>query len=76
MVENAVGRRVLVPARLWPKYSCTEHGGEGWEGVISKMRTTRTEPNGSALVDFVARKRSGVKWVPAWLALSDLRPLA
>ena len=32
--DNAVGRRVLVPATLWPAYVCSERGGAGWEAVV------------------------------------------
>jgi hypothetical protein len=73
--EHAAGRRVLVPSSLWPRYACTEHGGEGWEGLISKVRTTRVDQAQQALVDFVDRRRSGAGWQPVWLPLDSLRPL-
>ena len=31
--SNAVGRRVLIPRHVWPRYACTEHGGRGWEAT-------------------------------------------
>ena len=34
-----VGKRVLVPATLWPEHRCKEHGGNGWEGTIIKATT-------------------------------------
>jgi hypothetical protein len=73
--DNAVSRRVLVPASLWPAYACREHGGDGWEGKISKVRTTRSSQEQQGLVEFVARKNSGAGWKPVWLPLDRLRPL-
>ena len=35
---NAVGRRVLVPRSVWPTYSCTERGGDGWEAKVLRVR--------------------------------------
>ena len=32
--ENAVGRRVLIPAEVHPTYACTEHNGTGWEALV------------------------------------------
>ena len=31
---NAVGRRVLVPADIYPQYKCSEHQGRGWDGLV------------------------------------------
>jgi hypothetical protein len=74
--ENAVGRRVLAPASLWPRYPCKEHGGEGWEANISKVRTTARDQVQEGLVEFVARRtRSASGWAPVWLPLATLRPL-
>ena len=36
---NAPGRRVLAPAAMLPRYLCREHGGEGWEAKIEKVRS-------------------------------------
>ena len=33
-VDNAVGRRVRVPADLWPRYACSELNGSGWAAVV------------------------------------------
>ena len=32
--NTCVGRRVLVPAPLWPDLACTENGGAGWTAII------------------------------------------
>ena len=75
-LDNAVGRRVLAPASLWPRYPCKEHGGEGWEANISKVRTTARDQVQEGLVEFVARRtRSASGWAPVWLPLATLRPL-
>ena len=29
-----MGRRVLIPRHVWPRYACTEHGGRGWEATV------------------------------------------
>ena len=31
---NAVGRRVLVPADIYPTYRCSEQQGRGWECTV------------------------------------------
>ena len=75
-LANAVGRRVLAPAALWPRLACREHGGEGWEARILKVRTTTTdEPREEGLAEFVVGKTRSKGWEPMWIALSALRPL-
>ena len=32
--HNAARRRVLVPATRYPRHTCTEHDGEGWEAIV------------------------------------------
>ena len=32
--DNAVGRRVLIPAEVHPTYACTEQNGAGWEALV------------------------------------------
>ena len=70
---NAPGRRVLAPAAMWPRYLCREHGGEGWEAKIEKVRSR--DGQAEALVVFVARKTRSTGWQPMWLKLANLRPL-
>ena len=70
---NAPGRRVLAPAAMWPRYHCREHGGEGWEAKIEKVRSR--DGQAEALVVFVARKTRSTGWQPMWLKLANLRPL-
>ena len=43
--DNAAGRTVLVPAARYPRNTCAEHGGRGWEarvlsatGVTARVR--------------------------------------
>ena len=44
--QPAQGRRVLVPADLWPDFPCHEHNGRGWEARV------RSETGLTALVRF------------------------
>mmetsp|Transcript_27192 Transcript_27192/g.82496 ORF Transcript_27192/g.82496 Transcript_27192/m.82496 type:complete len:313 (+) Transcript_27192:84-1022(+) len=37
-IENALGRRVLIPAQLWPDYDCHERGGKGWEATVVNVQ--------------------------------------
>ena len=32
--QNAARRRVLVPATRYPRHTCAEHDGEGWEAIV------------------------------------------
>ena len=62
-----VGRRVLVPASLWPTYRCREYNGRGWEATVS--RATRT----SATVRFVrATARNGMPYAATRVPLAPL----
>ena len=66
----AVGRRVLVPVACWPDYACDEHGGEGWEAVITRCS------RGVATVRFVhARDPDGHAYPVERLSVSQLTPL-
>ena len=66
----AVGRRVLVPVACWPDYACDEHGGEGWEAVITRCS------RGVATVRFVhARDPDGRAYPVERIAVSQLTPL-
>ena len=74
--ENAVGRRVLVPASLWgSRYACNEHGGEGWEAKVLKVRLGRGGGE-EAFVQFVQQPSARRAWTPMYLQLEVLRPLA
>ena len=67
---NAVGRRVLVPAQLYPQYRCDEQGGMGWEALV--VRATAT----TAVVHYVsARAADGRPYADDRLPLSRLKPI-
>ena len=69
---QSVGRRVLVPARLWRvgTYTCDEHGGRGWTGRVLRERA------GNALVHFEdAVTARGLPYDDTWLQLAVLEPL-
>ena len=66
----SAGRRVLVPAALWPDYACDEHGGEGWEAEVQRC------VRGRATVRFVhARDAQGNRYPDEHLDISQLTPL-
>ena len=71
-LDTAVGRRALVPAGMWPTYTCTERDGAGWE-----VEVTVVDKRASAvLVSFaVARDASGKRWAREWLTFESLQPL-
>ena len=68
---NAKGRRVLVPASLWPDYTCHEHGGRGWDAVVHSVK------RGAATVRFsTLRHDDGSRDKSAYyLDVSALEPL-
>ena len=67
---NAVGRRVLVPATMWPTYQCREHGGHGWEATIV------SSTNSTAVVQFVFhRTRNGRPYANERVPITNLVPL-
>lgn len=67
---NAVGRRVLVPADIYPQYKCSEHQGRGWEGLV--MATSAH----TAKVHFTsARTVDGRPYADERLPMSLLLPL-
>ena len=67
---NAVGRRVLVPATLYPQYNCSEHGGAGWE-CLAVAATSQT-----AKVRFLfERTLDGRPYADERLPLGLLQPL-
>ena len=67
---NAVGRRVLVPADIYPQYKCSEHQGRGWEGLVM------TASAHTAKVHFTsARTVDGRPYADERLPMSLLLPL-
>ena len=67
---NALHRRVLVRRSLWPRYACTERGGEGWEAAVVSATST------TAVVSFLhATDRWGRPYPDERLPLSCLVPL-
>ena len=68
--ENAVGRDVLVPARVWPTYECDEQGGLGWTARIVSVS------GGVAVIEFNTHTTArGKKYMPIRLQLSVLQPI-
>lgn len=68
---NVVGRRVLVPAAVYPQEACAEIGGTGWECLV--VGASRV----SAVVRFLnARTADGRSYADARLPLSALKPMA
>ena len=66
-----VGRKVLVPAHLWPDYTCDEHGGDGWEAQVTRC------VRGRATVRFLhAKDAQGDSYPDEHLDVSVLTPLA
>jgi hypothetical protein len=67
---NCDGRRVLVPAHVWPSYSCDEHAGRGWEAVV--LRHSQR----AATVRFLhAATARGIPYEDAQLQLTVLNPI-
>lgn len=66
-----VGDAVVVPANLWPAYSCRELGGAGWTATISRVHKS------TARVSFdLARTRDGRPYEDELLPLDELRVTA
>ena len=64
------GDDVVVPAELWPAYSCRELGGAGWTATVSRVHKS------TARVSFLlARTRDGRPYQDELLPLSALRTL-
>ena len=71
-IDAAVGRHALVPASIWPTYTCSEHDGRGWE-VLIRHTDKRIR---AVLVSFVAdRNAAGKRYPKEWLLLESLLPL-
>ena len=68
---NVVGRRVLVPASVYPQYTCTERAGAGWECLVISATGV------SAVVRFThARTADGRPYADERLPLHAVQPLA
>ena len=66
-----MGRRLLVPAAVCPRYRRLEWGGTGWEAEITGLASHERVD-----LKFVnARARGGNLWEPVTLPVSVLRPL-
>ena len=62
------GDAVVVPASLWPAYSCRELGGAGWTATVRRVHTS------TARVSFdVAQTRDGRPYEDELLPLDELR---
>ena len=62
---------VVVPADLWPAYSCRELGGAGWAATIRRVHAS------TARVSFnVAQTRDGRPYEDELLPLDELRVVA
>ena len=76
-MANAHGRRVLCPADMWPAWTCSEHGGRGWEAVVQRVRVRPKAPGPELHVQFVSRSRGSGKprFHPLWILMSAAIPL-
>ena len=76
-MENAVGRRVLVPSSMWPEYACDDSGGEGWEGLVLRAEHvwSGSRWEASALVHFLHARdhTTGLPFANEILCLDALR---
>ena len=67
---STVGYRVLVPAAVYPQYTCSERGGAGWECLVISATGV------SAVVRFLhARAADGRPYADERLPLHALQPL-
>ena len=68
--DNASGRRVLVPASVYPREACSEHAGAGWESLVLSATGL------TAVVRFLyARTNDGRPYQNERLPLTQLQPL-
>ena len=62
------GDAVVVPASLWPAYTCRELGGAGWTATVRRVHTS------TARVSFdIAQTRDGRPYEDELLPLDELR---
>ena len=68
---NCLGRRVLVPRRVWPThYACDEHGGRGWTARIVEYK------RGAVTLHFLhATTPRGAPYEDVQLQLDTVAPL-
>lgn len=67
---GCIGRRVLVPAHVWPTFPCTENAGTGWTATI--VACTRN----AATVHFMdAVTARGLPYADVQLTLDALSPI-
>ena len=68
--ENCVGRRVLVPRRVWPSYRCDENDGQGWTACVVQKH------GADVTLHFVhATTARGLPYEDTRLQLSSVRPI-
>ena len=68
--SNAVGRRVLVPAGVYPKERCSEQQGQGWECMV-----IASSPLTARVRFTLARTSDGRPYETERLPLALLRPM-
>ena len=70
VAQTCTGRRVLVPATIYPTYTCMENGGLGWTALIASC------VRGACGVRFLeARDPRGIPYADVQLQLAVLQPL-
>ena len=72
--SNCVGRRVLVPAALWPSFQCSENEGAGWSAMVTRW-DARSSPPGAVVAFTDAVDARGLSYEDVTLQLGALRPL-
>lgn len=70
-LANAKGRKALCPPTMWPRQTCREHGGRGWEVTILDVRSSNT----GAVQAYIQFAPGGKRWAPMWVLLNALLPL-
>ena len=70
-LANAKGRKALCPPNMWPRNTCREHGGRGWEVTILEARASHT----GAVQAYIQFAPGGKRWAPMWVLLGALLPL-
>ena len=72
--SNCVGRRVLVPAALWPSLRCSENAGAGWSAMVTRW-DARSTPPGAVVAFTDAVDERGLSYEDVTLQLGALKPL-
>ena len=68
---NAVGRRVLVPAEIYPTYRCYEQQGRGWECIVMTVSSLTA----NKVRHTYARTSDGRPYADERLPLALLQPM-